>query len=174
MGGGRGKKKQRKETKFLRPLSSLLRENGYVYYEARFGTSFEWFFFFVSVASFSTYNTDTTASNGPPSPNIRGRIFTNPPTNLARSKEAIGIIPVLAWNSMTHFERDEASRALRGPNYSGMSITGRRGTIHHVHSLDCIHRTVGMGWEERPPGGSGNRLSSIKQKKQTILSIWWL
>lgn len=24
---------------------------------------------------------------------------------LARSKEAIGIIPVLAWNSMTHFER---------------------------------------------------------------------
>lgn len=166
MGGGRGKKKVEKRNKI--PSSSIespSRERlrilrGTIWNEFRMV-----FFFFVSVASFSTHNTDTTASNGPPSPNIRGRIFTNPHTNLARSKEAIGIIPVLAWNSMTHFERDEASRALRGPNYSGMSITGRRGTIHHVHSLDCIHRTVGMGWEERPPGGSGNRLSSIKQKK---------
>lgn len=45
MGGGRGKKsREKKQNSFVLCRVSFER-NGYVYYEARFGTSFEWFLF---------------------------------------------------------------------------------------------------------------------------------
>lgn len=108
-----------------------------MYYEARFGTSgFESFLFPLCPASFSGTQHNT-ANNARLT--VRRRIFTN----LARTNEAIDIVPRVEFDDP--FRRGGIIRRASGKQ-SGISIYGanrRETNATACTRLDCRKRTVG-------------------------------
>lgn len=120
MGGGRGKKVEKRNKIPSSSVESPSRETVTCITRhdlERVSNGF----FFVQSQSLGTQH-GRNASNGSPPPNIRARIFTNPLRVSSTFEGGDRHYP----GSRVEFDDPfrEVSRALRGPNYSGISITG--------------------------------------------------